>query len=67
MTPFSLPENLDDLDEAEQSRKKEIYHRRLVHYHYVKNTEECIEFHYAALTGPIGILRRRLFYYAGDP
>ena len=67
MTPFSLPENLDDLDEAEQNQAKEIYHRRLVHYHYVKNTGECNELHYEALTDPVGMLRRRLFHYAGDP
>ncbi|KAG6329006.1 hypothetical protein ID866_10083 [Astraeus odoratus] len=64
---FSLPENLDELPKAEQSRAKELYRRRLVHYHYVKNTEECNELHYAALTDPVGILRRRLFYHAGDP
>lgn len=67
MTKFSLPENLDDLDKAEQSRAKELYHRRLVHYHYVKNTEEYNELHYAALTDSGGVLRRRLFDYAGDP
>jgi hypothetical protein len=67
MTRPSLPENLDDLDETEQSRAKELYRRRLVHYHYVKNTEECNELHYAALTDPMGVLRRRLFYHASDP
>ncbi|KAJ7485197.1 protein kinase subdomain-containing protein PKL/CAK/Fmp29 [Mycena galericulata] len=63
----SLPENLDALDETEQSRAKELYLRRLVHYHYVKNTEECNELHYAALTDPVGMLRRRLFHHASDP
>jgi hypothetical protein len=67
MTRPSLPENLDDLDETEQSRAKELNLRRLVHYRYVKNTEECNELHYAALTDPVGMLRRRLFYHASDP
>ena len=67
LTRPSLPENLDDLDETEQSRAKELYHRRLIPYHYVKKTEECNEVHYAALTDPVGILRRRLFYHAGNP
>jgi hypothetical protein len=67
MTPPSLPENLDDLDETEQSRAMELYLRRFVHYHYVKNTEECNELHYAALTEPVGMLRRRLFHHASDP
>ncbi|KAG2065001.1 kinase-like protein [Suillus decipiens] len=54
MTQPSLPEKLDDLDETQQSREMELYHRRLVHYHYVKNTEEYNELHYAALTDPMG-------------
>ncbi|KXN87576.1 Importin subunit beta-1 [Leucoagaricus sp. SymC.cos] len=66
MTPPLLPESLDGLDEAAQSREKELYRRRLVHYHYVKNTEECNAPHYAALTDPIGVLRRRLFSHASD-
>ncbi|KAL5499239.1 hypothetical protein ACEPAH_1757 [Sanghuangporus vaninii] len=67
MMPPSLPENLDDLDKAAQSREKELYRRRLVHYHYVKNTEECNTLHYAPLTEPMSVLRRRLFYHASDP
>ncbi|RDX52769.1 protein kinase subdomain-containing protein PKL/CAK/Fmp29 [Lentinus brumalis] len=67
MTPPSLPENLEDLDNAEQSRARELYHRRLVHYHYVKNTEECNKLHHAALNEPAGTLRRRLFDHASEP
>jgi hypothetical protein len=67
MTRPSLPENLDELDETAQSREKELYRRRLVHYHYIKNTEECNALHYAALTDPAGVLRRRLFCHASDP
>ena len=63
----SLPEKLDNLDETQQSREMELYRRRLVHYHYVKNTEKYNERHYAALTDPMGMLRRRLFRHAGDP
>ncbi len=67
MTRPLLPENFDDLDKTDQRRAKELYHRRLVHYHYVKNTEECNELHYAALTDLFGLLRRCLFNYASDP
>jgi len=63
----SLPENFDDLGEAAQSYAKELHRRRLVHYHYVKSTEECNEVHRAALADPMGVLRRRLFQHAGDP
>ena len=59
MTRSSLPECLDDSDE-------DLYRRRLVHYHYVKNTEKYNEIHYGALTDPMGMLRRRLFCHASD-
>ncbi|KAJ7202551.1 protein kinase subdomain-containing protein PKL CAK Fmp29 [Mycena pura] len=64
MTPPSLPENLDDLNETEQGREKELYCYRLIHYHYVKNTEKYNILHYATLTDPMDSLRRRLFGYA---
>ena len=67
MTRPSLPENFDNLDKTDQRQAKERYRRRLVYYHYVKNTEECNELHYAALTDLFGLLRRCLFNYASDP
>ena len=66
MTWPSLPENLEDLGDAERIREKELYHRRLVHYHYVKSTAECNELHYAMMTDPAGTLRRRLFTHARE-
>ncbi|KAG2339052.1 hypothetical protein BDR05DRAFT_992242 [Suillus weaverae] len=63
----SLPEKLDDMDETQQSGEMELYRRRLVHYHYVKNTEEYNELHYATLTDSMGVLRCRLFCHASDP
>ena len=67
MTQPSLPDNLDDLDEAEQKQEKECYRRRLVHYHYVKNTEKYNKPHYAALMNPMGAFLRPLFHLASDP
>ncbi|KAL5501072.1 hypothetical protein ACEPAH_9459 [Sanghuangporus vaninii] len=55
------------LDEIQQSVEMELYRRRLVYYRYVKNVEEYSKLHYAALTDPMGVLRRRLFCYASDP
>jgi hypothetical protein len=66
MTQPSLPENLDDLAEIQQSEEMELYRRRLVHYHYIKDTEKYNKLHYAALTDPIGVFRRRLFCHASD-
>ena len=67
MTRPLLPENLGSLDETQQNKELELYHRRLVHYHYVKNTEQYNEPHYAALTESMGMFRRRLFSYASEP
>jgi hypothetical protein len=67
ITPPALPAGFDELDATERRRASEVYHRRLVHYHYVKSTGECNAPHHAALTGPWGVLRSRLFYYAGLP
>jgi len=30
---------MDELDQSEQSNAIGLYHSRLVHFHYVKNTE----------------------------
>ena len=67
MTPPSLPENFDELDETERTKAEEVYHRRLVHYHYVQNTEECNKPHYDAMTDPMCVLRSRLFHHASYP
>lgn len=67
MTPFSMPENLDDMDETQQGREVELYRRRLLHHHYVLNTRKYNVLHYAALTDPVGTLRRRLFCHARAP
>ena len=67
MTRPLLPENFGDLDKTHQSREEELYRRRLVHFHYVKNTEEYNELHYVALADPMDGLRRRLFGHASEP
>jgi len=67
MTLPSLPENFDELDETERTEAEEVYLRRLVHYHYVTDTEECNELHHAALTDPMCVLRGRLFHHASNP
>ena len=67
MTPPSLPENFDELEETEQTDTQDVDHRRLVHYHYVRNTEECNNPHYDALTDPMCVLRSRLFHHASNP
>jgi len=66
MTRPSPPGNFDGLAEIEQSRTKGLYHRRLAHYHYSKNTEGCNEFHYAASTGPMGVLLHHLLYHGSN-
>ncbi|KAF7364019.1 Protein kinase subdomain-containing protein PKL/CAK/Fmp29 [Mycena sanguinolenta] len=67
MIPPSLPDDLHALNETEQRRAKELYRRRLVHYHYIKNTEKLNKLHHAALTDPASLLCRRLFDQASLP
>ena len=67
MTPPSLPENFDELGKTERTEAEEVYRRRLVHYHYIQNTEECNKPHYDALTDPMCVLRSRLFGHASNP
>lgn len=43
-----------------------LYHRRLVHLHYVKNTEYN-KLHHDALWDPVSMLIYRLFDQAGAP
>ena len=66
MTPPSLPENFDELEEAERTAAQEVYHRRLVHYHYVTNTEEYNKPNYDALTDPCAC-SAAAFNHAGNP
>ena len=63
----SLPANMDELDQSEQSHVMELYHRRLVHFHYVKNTEEYNKLHHDALSDPASMFICRLFDQAGAP
>ena len=63
----SLPENLDDMGETQQSRERELFRRRLVHYHYLKSTYEHNMRHFVGMYIPEAMLRRRLFSYASDP
>ncbi|KAJ7076062.1 protein kinase subdomain-containing protein PKL/CAK/Fmp29 [Mycena belliarum] len=67
LIPPSLPANADGLDQSEQSDAMGLYHRRLVHFHYVKNTEEYNKLHHDALSDPVSMFVRRLFDQAGAP
>ena len=67
LIPPSLPTNMDELDQPEQSHAMGLYHRRLVHFHYVKNTEEYNKLHYDALSDPVSMFICRLSDQAGAP
>lgn len=64
--PPSLPENMNELGESERSHAMGLYHRRLVHFHYVKNTEE---YNNSIVTRSLtqSMLIYRLFYEARAP
>ena len=67
LIPPSPPANMDELDESEQGHAVGLYHRRLVHYHYVQNTEEHNKPHHDALWDPVSMFTRRLFDQASAP
>ncbi|PPQ73047.1 hypothetical protein CVT25_007556 [Psilocybe cyanescens] len=67
LIPPSLPANMDELDESEQSQAMELYHRRLVHFHYSKHTEEHNKLHYDALSDAASMFICQLFDRAGSP
>ena len=67
LTPPSPPENVDKLDEYELTEAMELYHDRLVHFHYVKNTEEHNKLHHDVLSDPVCTFIRNLFNQAGAP
>ncbi|GBE82854.1 protein kinase subdomain-containing protein PKL/CAK/Fmp29 [Sparassis crispa] len=67
LIPPSPPADMDELDQSEQSHAMGLYHRRLVHFHYVKNTEEYNKLHHDALSDPVSMFIYRLFDQAGAP
>ena len=67
LIPPSLPANTDELVQSEQRRAMGLHHRRLVHFHYVKNTEKYNKLHHDALSDPVSMFIFRLFDQAGAP
>ncbi|KAI0749858.1 hypothetical protein C8Q80DRAFT_1119995 [Daedaleopsis nitida] len=67
LTPPSLPENAEELDESELMGAIGLYHSRLVHFHYAKNTEEHNKLHHDALSDPVSTFIHQLFERAGTP
>ncbi|KAJ3781612.1 kinase-like domain-containing protein [Lentinula aff. detonsa] len=67
LVPPSLPANVDKLGESELMAALELHHARLVHFHYVKRTEELNTRHHDALLDPVSLFARRLLDRAGAP
>ncbi|KZT08926.1 protein kinase subdomain-containing protein PKL/CAK/Fmp29 [Laetiporus sulphureus 93-53] len=67
LIPPSLPANMKELDQSEQSHGMGLYHRRLVHFHYVKNAEEYNKLHHDALSDPVSMFICRVVDQAGAP
>lgn len=67
LIPPSLPENLKELDRSELSVVMELHVRRLVHFYYVKSTEEYNKLHHDALSDPGSMFMSDLFDRAGWP
>ncbi|KAF7437016.1 hypothetical protein PC9H_003850 [Pleurotus ostreatus] len=56
-----------DLDQSEQDHAMGLYRCRLVHFHYVQNTECCNKLHHQALSDPVAMFIYRLFDQARAP
>ncbi|KAH6888898.1 kinase-like domain-containing protein [Coprinopsis sp. MPI-PUGE-AT-0042] len=67
MIPPARPENLNEHSGDWRDHEEYVFRRRLVHYHYVKNSRECNGVHYAAFMDPLYAIRGRLFEQAGAP
>ena len=64
LIPPSLPANMN---QSEQTLERGLYHRRLVHFHYVKYTEKYNKLHYDAMSDLVSMFLFRLFDQAGAP
>ena len=67
LIPPSLPANMDELDQSEQSFEMGLYHRRLVYLHYVKNTEKYNKLHHDAFSDLVSMCLLCLFNQASAP
>lgn len=67
LIPPSLPANMDELDQDEQSQAMELYFNCIVHFHYVKNMEQYNRLQHEALSDTVSIFIYRLYCEAGAP
>lgn len=67
MTEPKLPDDFDELSQDEQLWEKELFRRRLVHYHYNLSTAVYNRVHHKGLVYPISNFCRRIFNYATAP
>ncbi|KAF8154516.1 hypothetical protein B0H34DRAFT_716832 [Crassisporium funariophilum] len=67
LIPPPLPANMDELNKYEKSIEMGIYHRRLVHLHYVKNTMKYNKLHYDAVFDRVSMFLYRLYDHANAP
>ncbi|KAG5640548.1 hypothetical protein DXG03_008124 [Asterophora parasitica] len=65
--PPSLPVNMDKLDYSKQSNVMELYYHCIVHFYYIKNTEEYNKLHHDVFLDPMSMFICHLFYHAGAP
>ena len=62
-----MPDDINSLDEKEQSKQLDIYRRRRLHYLYVTETEQRNRTHYNAMAESFSMFRRKLYHHASDP
>lgn len=67
LIPPTFPSNANEMEESELMEAVGLHHARLVHFHYVKATEELNKLHHEGLSDPTSAFIRRFFYQAGAP
>ncbi|KAF9552404.1 hypothetical protein CPC08DRAFT_646941 [Agrocybe pediades] len=67
LIPPSFPSNADKMEESELMEAVQLYHDRLIHFHYAKATEELNKLHHEALSDWASLFIRRLWYHSGIP
>jgi hypothetical protein len=65
--PPSLPADMDELSPAQQHNERWLYHRRLVHFHYLNSTAAHNAHHSAVLSDDAAMAILRLFNSAAAP
>ena len=67
MVEPALPSDFDELSEEDRDQERELFRRRLVHFHYNLSTATYNKVHHKSLVYPFNPFRRRIVIHASAP